>query len=119
MVLYPFSHSDDEEEKIAYFYYSNSATMKFEKATLVAVFTAAAHSAMAWAPVHNNAARNSMLQAATLGDAPVREAPGAGWEPEWEDRAGLTPEEFMASDMSKPDLSGMWECPLTRWDSDK
>jgi hypothetical protein len=24
----------------------------------------------------------------------------------------------MASDMSKPDLSGMWECPLTRWSSD-
>mmetsp|Transcript_17391 Transcript_17391/g.25989 ORF Transcript_17391/g.25989 Transcript_17391/m.25989 type:complete len:391 (-) Transcript_17391:51-1223(-) len=24
----------------------------------------------------------------------------------------------MQSDMSKPDLSGMWECPLTRWDSD-
>ena len=50
--------------------------------------------------------------------APVREAPGAGWVPEWEDRPGLEPEEFMASDMSKPDLSGMWECPLTRWNSD-
>eukprot|EP00529_Nitzschia_sp_RCC80_P023531 CAMPEP_0113481972 /NCGR_PEP_ID=MMETSP0014_2-20120614/22681_1 /TAXON_ID=2857 /ORGANISM="Nitzschia sp." /LENGTH=475 /DNA_ID=CAMNT_0000375479 /DNA_START=101 /DNA_END=1528 /DNA_ORIENTATION=+ /assembly_acc=CAM_ASM_000159 len=49
---------------------------------------------------------------------PVRETPGAGWEPEWEDRPGLEPEEFMASDMSKPDLSGMWECPLTRWSSD-
>jgi hypothetical protein len=24
----------------------------------------------------------------------------------------------MASDLSKPDLAGMWECPLTRWDSD-
>jgi hypothetical protein len=24
----------------------------------------------------------------------------------------------MASDLSKPDLGGMWECPLTRWDSD-
>jgi hypothetical protein len=58
--------------------------------------------------------------AATLDEAPpVREAPGAGWEPEWEDRPGLSPEEFMASDMIKPDLSGMWECPLTRWDTEK
>jgi len=24
----------------------------------------------------------------------------------------------MRSDDDKPDLSGMWECPLTRWDSD-
>jgi hypothetical protein len=51
-------------------------------------------------------------------DAPTREAPGAGWVPDWEDRAGLSDEEFMKSDMTKPDLSGMWECPLTRWDSD-
>ena len=50
-------------------------------------------------------------------EAPKREAPGAGWVPEWENRSGLTEEEFMKSDMSKPDLSGMWECPLTRWDS--
>lgn len=51
--------------------------------------------------------------------APERVAPDAGYVPDWEDRPGLSPEEFMASDMSKPDLSGMWECPLTRWDSDK
>jgi hypothetical protein len=44
--------------------------------------------------------------------------PGAGWEPEWEGRTGLSESEFMQSDMSKPDRSGMWECPLTRWDSD-
>ena len=52
-------------------------------------------------------------------EAPKREAPGAGYVPEWENRPGLTEEEFMKSDMSKPDLSGMWECPLTKWDSDK
>eukprot|EP00977_Amphora_coffeiformis_P028092 scaffold34690_cov288-Amphora_coffeaeformis.AAC.7 len=46
----------------------------------------------------------------------VREAPAAGWEPEWEDRPGLPMEEFLKSDESQPDLSGMWECPLTRWD---
>lgn len=50
--------------------------------------------------------------------APERVAPDAGYVPEWENRPGLSPEEFMESDMSKPDLSGMWECPLTRWDSD-
>ena len=48
----------------------------------------------------------------------VREAPGAGWVPEWEDRPGLPQEEFLASDMTKPDLAGMWECPLTRWDAE-
>jgi hypothetical protein len=47
---------------------------------------------------------------------PERVAPDAGKVPDWEDRPGLSPEEFMESDMSKPDLSGMWECPLTRWD---
>jgi hypothetical protein len=51
-------------------------------------------------------------------DPPERTAPDAGFVPEWEDRPGLSPEEFIASDMSKPDLSGMWECPLTKWDSD-
>jgi hypothetical protein len=51
-------------------------------------------------------------------EPPKREAPDAGWVPEWENREGLSPEEFMKSDMSKPDRSGMWECPLTRWDSD-
>lgn len=52
-------------------------------------------------------------------EPPERLAPDAGYIPEWEDRPGLSPEEFIQSDMSKPDLSGMWECPLTRWDSGK
>jgi hypothetical protein len=51
-------------------------------------------------------------------EPPQREAPSAGWVPEWEDREGLSPEVFMRSDMSKSDLSGMWECPLTLWDSE-
>ena len=50
--------------------------------------------------------------------APERTAPSAGYEPEWEGRTGLSPDEFMNSDMNKPDLSGMWECPLTLWDSE-
>lgn len=49
--------------------------------------------------------------------APERTAPGAGYVPDWEGREGLSPEEFMNSDMAKPDLGGMWECPLTLWNS--
>lgn len=52
-------------------------------------------------------------------EAPERTAPDAGYVPDWENRPGLSEEDFMKSDMSKPDLSGMWECPLTKWDSDK
>ena len=51
-------------------------------------------------------------------DPPPRSAPDAAWVPDWEDRQGLSSDEFMQSDASKPDRSGMWECPLTRWDSD-
>jgi hypothetical protein len=54
----------------------------------------------------------------TMEMPPVREAPAAGYLPDWEDREGLKPDEFLESDMSKSDLSGMWECPLTRWDSE-
>ncbi|KAL3774877.1 hypothetical protein HJC23_009228 [Cyclotella cryptica] len=54
----------------------------------------------------------------TLQSPPQRTAPAAGHIPEWENRPGLSPEEFMASDLSKPDLGGMWECPLTRWNSE-
>jgi hypothetical protein len=60
----------------------------------------------------------SMLRASVMEPPPVTEAPGAGYVPEWEGRTGLPPDEFMKSDLSKPDLSEMWECPLTRWDSE-
>lgn len=60
----------------------------------------------------------STLEKSETTSPPTRVAPSAGWVPEWENRPGLTPSEFMESDMSKPDLSGMWECPLTRWDSE-
>ena len=59
--------------------------------------------------------RSSALS--STAEPPERVAPDAGYVPEWENRPGLSPEQFMASDMSKPDLSGMWECPLTKWDS--
>lgn len=99
------------------------------KTSLVALSMAlAAPAAMAFSTSASTRSNNIMrqhissLQAATMEEtaaaAPKREAPGAGWEPEWEDRPGLSPEEFMKSNMSKPDLSGMWECPLTRWNSD-
>ena len=74
----------------------------------------------AFAPVHQPlfSQASSSLSATVEEETLVRSAPGAGWVPEWEDRPGLTPEEFMKSDMSKPDRSEMWECPLTRWDSE-
>ncbi|KAL3756815.1 hypothetical protein ACHAWU_000457 [Discostella pseudostelligera] len=60
----------------------------------------------------------TQLASSTISSPPERIAPDAGWVPEWEGRTGLSPEEFVKSDMSKPDLSGMWECPLTRWNSE-
>jgi len=60
--------------------------------------------------------KGSKLTATSI--TPERTAPDAGYMPEWEDRPGLPVEEFMKSDESKPDLSGMWECPLTRWNSE-
>ena len=78
--------------------------------------------ASAFAPVQF-ASRASKANAKSYGlksaVAPERVAPDAGKVPEWEGRTGLTEEEFMASDMSKPDASGMWECPLTRWNSEE
>ena len=61
---------------------------------------------------------SSALGATVEDSQVVRQAPDAGWVPEWEDRLGLPESEFLASDMTKPDLAGMWECPLTRWDSE-
>lgn len=74
--------------------------------------------ANAFAPISQHGASPSYLKAAIAPDAPERVAPDAGYEPEWLGRTGKSPEEFIESDMDKPDLSGMWECPLTRWDSD-
>ncbi len=83
------------------------------------LLTAAAilSSAAAFAPTQS-ASRSTNLMSTIETAVPERVAPDAGFMPEWEDRPGLDPEEFMQSDMDKPDLSGMWECPLTRWDSE-
>ncbi len=85
---------------------------------LIIATAALLSSANAFAPIANNvpAATSTSLKAAIA--PPERVAPDAGYVPDWEGRTGKAPEEFMESDMSKPDLSGMWECPLTRWDSD-
>jgi len=87
--------------------------MKLSQAFL---FLYSAASASAFTPSSSSQRIATRLSAATVEAPPQREAPDAGYVPEWEDRPGLTPEEFMKSDMSKPDVSGMWECPLTRWD---
>ncbi|GAX28904.1 hypothetical protein FisN_20Lh214 [Fistulifera solaris] len=87
--------------------------MKYSLATLYAVLTAPAVTAFV---VPRSTTVTTPLQATTI--VPERVAPDAGYMPEWEDRPGLTPEEFMKSDMNKPDLSGMWECPLTRWNTE-
>ena len=74
--------------------------------------------AAAFAPTTSSLSRQALtLRRATTAEPPAREAPGAGYVPEWENRQGKAPEEFLQSDMEKDDLSGMWECPLTRWDS--
>jgi len=84
------------------------------------LFTAAAilSTVSAFAP-YRQASFATRLQSAVEADTPERIAPDAGYTPEWENRAGLTPPEFMATDESKSDISGMWECPLTRWDSEE
>jgi hypothetical protein len=92
------------------------------KITSAALLVALAAPSAGFAPssrsiMHAKQSSSSVALLSTL-SPPERVAPDAGYVPDWEDRVGLTPEEFTQSDMSKPDLSGMWECPLTRWDSD-
>ncbi len=77
--------------------------------------TALIASASAFAPISNVGSSTRLQSTAT---PPERVAPDAGYMPDWEDRPGLPEEKFLETDMSKPDLSGMWECPLTRWDSE-
>jgi hypothetical protein len=86
--------------------------MKFATVALLSTLSAASAFSAPQSTVRTTALSS------TLESAPERIAPSAGRTPEWENRSGLTPAEFMASDMSKPDLSGMWECPLTKWDSE-
>jgi len=73
----------------------------------------------AFAPIHQQQhALHSNTHLLSTAEPPERVAPDAGYKPEWENRDGKAPDDFTKSDMAKDDLSGMWECPLTRWDSD-
>ncbi|KAL7430486.1 hypothetical protein ACHAXM_002229 [Skeletonema potamos] len=92
--------------------------MKIAAAAVLAAL--AANPSTAFAPTRSSIATSTAKSSSLLSTItpPERVAPDAGYVPEWEGRTGLSPEEFIASDMSKPDLSGMWECPLTRWDSE-
>jgi len=83
----------------------------------IALSSLLASSVLAFSPAAPASSHYTKLQLSTA-SPPERTAPDAGAEPAWEGKTGLAPEEFMTSDMSKPDASGMWECPLTRWDSD-
>jgi hypothetical protein len=50
-----------------------------------------------------------------------RTPPGVGNKPNWENRRRTqeyTVSEFLRSNENQPDASEMWECPLTRWDSE-
>mmetsp|Transcript_36849 Transcript_36849/g.115341 ORF Transcript_36849/g.115341 Transcript_36849/m.115341 type:complete len:449 (-) Transcript_36849:154-1500(-) len=59
----------------------------------------------------------SGLRMAATVNAPTRTIPGAGVRPEWANAA--TPkEDYMRSDPAAADLSGLRECPLTRWNSE-
>lgn len=88
------------------------------KIVTVAISLSLSTTAAAFAPIPTSRAstRLSSTVEKPATASPERTAPDAGWEPDWEGREGLSPGEFMQSDMKKPDLSGMWECPLTRWD---
>jgi hypothetical protein len=48
---------------------------------------------------------------------PERTIPGAGERPEWANKA-TEKENYMSSNPTAPDLSGLPECPLTRWNSE-
>uniref|UniRef100_A0A7S2W2J7 TauD/TfdA-like domain-containing protein n=1 Tax=Eucampia antarctica TaxID=49252 RepID=A0A7S2W2J7_9STRA len=89
--------------------------MKLFTATCVLLLTTSGVTGFS-ANQHYNAA--TRLHSTVSPETPERVAPDAGWIPEWEDRQGLSPEKFIASNMNKPDASGMWECPLTRWNSE-
>mmetsp|Transcript_2348 Transcript_2348/g.3678 ORF Transcript_2348/g.3678 Transcript_2348/m.3678 type:complete len:457 (+) Transcript_2348:116-1486(+) len=90
--------------------------MKIAAAALFAAL--AANQSTAFAPTRSRSSNVISTKLSSTMQPPERTAPDAGYVPDWEGRTGLAPEEFIASDMAKPDLSGMWECPLTRWDSE-
>jgi hypothetical protein len=92
--------------------------MKLGSLALVAALACPLASSFVLMPSPSSSTRALVSTKATVDveAPPVREAPGAGSKPTWENRPGK--ENFLDSDLSQPDLSEMWECPLTRWNSD-
>ena len=85
----------------------------------IAAASLAIWNAGAFAPIyHHQQLSHSNTHLLSTAEPPECTAPDAGYKPEWEIRDGKAPDDFTKSDMAKDDLSGMWECPLTRWDSD-
>ena len=82
------------------------------------VIAACLQEGLAFTPSRSAPSSRLALSSTPVADTPERVAPGAGYVPDWEDREGLPVDQFLQSDESKPDLSGMWECPLTKWDSE-
>lgn len=89
--------------------------MKLFQATCILLSFSATNG---FSAIPRDAVQKTNLKSAVSADVPERVAPDAGWLPDWEGRTGLSPDEFMKSDMEKPDRSEMWECPLTRWESE-
>eukprot|EP00978_Attheya_sp_CCMP212_P019785 scaffold55788_cov52-Attheya_sp.AAC.3 len=107
-----------KESKIKPTFFATRSLTKVQqtmKISCAAAFLLLSATAEGFAPVVSRS--SSTTRVFSTAEPPARTAPDAGWVPEWEDRAGLSTEEFMKSDTAKADLSGMWECPYTRWDS--
>lgn len=85
---------------------------------LIAVLAIVTRTSAFYIPV-TSSSRGSYVSLRSTAAPPERSAPGASYVPAWENRPGLSPSEFMKSDMNKPELIDIWECPLTRWDTEK
>jgi hypothetical protein len=92
--------------------------MKLSFAAFAVAAMPAATYAFAFTPSSMGSSVVSQSRLYSTIEPPPKTAPDAAFVPDWEDREGLERDEFLQSDVSKPDRSGMWECPLTRWDSD-
>ena len=85
--------------------------------TVLLAVTASVTGTSAFMPITSS--KGATVGLGSTAAPPERSAPGVAYEPAWENRPGLSPTEFMKSDVSKPELIDIWECPLTRWDTEK
>jgi hypothetical protein len=118
----PFSFGPFVDRSVSVLQFAASkyliAIMKLGSMVLVAALACPLASSFVLTPSSSSSTRALVSAKATVDveAPPAREAPGAGSMPDWENRPGK--ENFLDSDLSQPDLSEMWECPLTRWDSE-